>query len=99
SLISAALDAGAEDVKSVDEVFEVYTGPGDVAKVAEALDTSGIKSLSAEVTRIPTTTARVEGKEANQVLKMLDMFEENDDVQNVHANFDIPDEVLETAAS
>jgi YebC/PmpR family DNA-binding regulatory protein len=98
TLISVALDAGAEDVKNADDMFEVYTAPGDVGKVEEALQAAGIKTLSSETTMIPTTTAQVEGKEAQQVLRMLDMLEEHDDVQNVHANFDIPDDVLESVA-
>ena len=97
TLIGVALDAGADDVKAEEESFEIYAGPGSLARVVEALEAAGIPVLNSEVTRIPTTTVRVEGKDAQQVLKMMDQLEEHDDVQRVHANFDIPDEVLESA--
>ncbi len=98
SLIAVALEAGAEDVKAEEETFDVYTGPGELGRVVEALEAAGIKSLGSEITRIPTNTVRVEGKDAQQVLRLLEMLEDHDDVQKVHANFDIPDEVLESAA-
>jgi transcriptional/translational regulatory protein YebC/TACO1 len=98
TLISVALDAGAEDVKTVDEGFEVYTSPGDLGRVAEALEGAGIKTLGSEITMQPNNVVKIEGKEAQQTLRLMDLLEEHDDVQNVHANFDIPDEVLESAA-
>ena len=98
SLIAVALDAGAEDVKDVGDVFEVYTGRNDMAPVVEALEKAGIKPLSSEVTMVPNNMVKLEGKEAQQLMRLLDQLEDHDDVQNVHANFDIPDEVLESAA-
>jgi len=98
SLIAVALDAGADDVRTEEDVFEVYASPGDLGRVVEALESAGIKTLSSEITMTPASTTRVEGKEAQQVLRLMDLLEEHDDVQNVHANFDIPDEVLEIAA-
>lgn len=98
ALIAAALEAGADDVKSEDDVFNVVTEPGNLAAVRAALENASIPVASAEVTRIPATTVRVEGKEAQQVLRLMDLLEELDDVQTVYANFDIPDDVLETAA-
>ncbi len=98
SLIGAALDAGAEDVKTVEDGFEIYTSPGDLGRVVEALGNAGIKTLSDEVIMQPNNTVRVEGKEAQQTLRLMDLLEDHDDVQNVHANFDIPDDVLESAA-
>lgn len=98
TLLSVALESGAEDAKTLDDVFEVVVAPGDMAAVMDALQAAGIKPLSSDVTRVPGTTVRVEGKEAQQVLRLLDQLEEHDDVQNVFANFDIPDEVLESAA-
>jgi YebC/PmpR family DNA-binding regulatory protein len=98
TLISVALDAGAEDVKTVEEGFEVYTAPGDLGSVVEALEGAGIKTLSSEITMQPNNVVKVEGKEAQQTLRLMDLLEEHDDVQNVHANFDMPDEVLESAA-
>ncbi len=98
TLIAVALEAGADDVKLEDDVFNVTTEPGNLGTVQAALQKASIAILSAEVTRIPATTVRVEGKEAQQVLRLMDLLEDLDDVQTVHANFDIPDEVLETAA-
>ncbi|MHB0938942.1 MAG: YebC/PmpR family DNA-binding transcriptional regulator [Armatimonadota bacterium] len=95
TVMMAALDAGAEDVKSEDEeYFEVTTEPGDVYKVREALEAAGLKAEEAEVRMIPQNTVAVAGKEAQQVLKLIDSLEENDDVQNVYSNADIPDEEL-----
>jgi YebC/PmpR family DNA-binding regulatory protein len=99
TLLAAALEAGAEDVKTTDDVYEVYTAPGDLTKVAEALENQGIKTLSTEITLTPTSTVRVEGKEAQQVLRLMELLEDHDDVRAVYANFDIPDEILETVAS
>jgi YebC/PmpR family DNA-binding regulatory protein len=98
SLIAVALDAGAEDIKTQEDTYEVFTAPGNLAKVQEALQQAGIPMLSAEVVMIPNNTVKIDGKEAQQLLKMLDLLEEHDDVQKVHANFDIPEEVLESAA-
>lgn len=98
TLISIALEAGAEDVKTVEDTFEVYTGPGDMAKVVEALSAAGIKRLDSEITMLPNNTVHIEGKEAQQLLRLIEQLEDHDDVQNVHANFDMPDEVLESAA-
>jgi YebC/PmpR family DNA-binding regulatory protein len=98
TLIGVALDAGAEDVKTTADGFEVYTTPGDVAKVVDALATAGISTLSSEIMMIPNNTVKVDGKEAQQTLRLMEQLEDHDDVQNVHANFDMPDEVLESAA-
>ena len=98
TLLSLALESGAEDVKTQDEFYEVYTAPGDVAHVQEMLEAGAIKTLGSEVIMTPLNTVRVEGKEAEQIIHLVERLEEHDDVQNVHANFDIPDEVLEAAA-
>ncbi len=99
SVFAAALDAGAEDVQSDDpENFEVYTEPGNLARVAEALEQAGIKPSSSEITMVPANTVQLNAKEAQQMLRLLDLLEDHDDVQRVFSNFDIPDEVLETAA-
>lgn len=98
SLIAVTLDAGAEDVKDGGDVFEIYTDRNDIAPVLEALEKAGIKPLSSEVTMVPNNVVKVEGKEASQLMKLLDQLEDHDDVAGVHANFDIPDEVLESAA-
>jgi YebC/PmpR family DNA-binding regulatory protein len=95
TVLAAALDAGAEDVKTTDDGYEVYTSPGELGSVADALREAGLNVESSDITRIPTTTVRVEGKEAQQVLRLLELLEEHDDIQQVHANFDIPDEEFE----
>ncbi len=94
-LMALALEAGAEDVKDEADYFEIVTAPGDLEKVKKALDERGIEYSSAQLTRSPQTVVRVEGKHAEQVLRLMDAIEEHDDVQRVYANFDVPDEVME----
>ncbi|MDI6771077.1 MAG: YebC/PmpR family DNA-binding transcriptional regulator [bacterium] len=91
----AALEAGGEDVLTTDEAYEVLTTPEAAFKVKQALEARGVTISSAEIRMQPRNTVRVEGKEAQQVLRLLDALEDLDDVQNVHANFDIPDEILQ----
>ena len=98
-LMSIALEAGAEDFKSDDKNFEITTAPQDFEKVKQAIEAKGIKSSDAEVTMIPSSSVKVIGGDAKQVLGLIDALEEHDDVQQVYANFDIPDEILEQAAS
>jgi YebC/PmpR family DNA-binding regulatory protein len=96
TVMMAALDAGAEDVKSADdEVYEIFTAPADVYTVKEALETAGIAVLEAEARMVPQNTVLVTGKDAQQVMKLLDEMEENDDVQNVYSNVEFSDEALE----
>jgi YebC/PmpR family DNA-binding regulatory protein len=95
TVLMAALEAGADDVRTTEDGFEVYTAPGELAGIAESLRASGLTVASSDMTMVPTTTVRVEGREAQQVLKLMDALEEHDDVQQVHANFDIPDDELE----
>ncbi|MDK2856482.1 MAG: hypothetical protein PWQ41_1479 [Bacillota bacterium] len=89
-----ALEAGAEDVKEDEDTLQIITDPADFAKVQEALTKQGYKFAEAEITRIPQTTVELQGKEAEQMLKLMEALEEHDDVQEVYANFEIPDEVL-----
>ncbi|HHL39565.1 MAG TPA: YebC/PmpR family DNA-binding transcriptional regulator [Deltaproteobacteria bacterium] len=98
-LMEAALEAGADDVVRNDEdgVFEVYTSPSDFHDVKKAFDEMGLEYTMAELSMIPKNTVRVEGKTADQVLRLLDDLEDLDDVQNVYANFDIPPEALDRA--
>ncbi|MFQ3549977.1 MAG: YebC/PmpR family DNA-binding transcriptional regulator [Armatimonadota bacterium] len=98
SVMDACLEAGAEDITTNEGVIEVTTQPSDLNACKEALDAAGIEYTSAEVTMIPQTTVRVEDvKEATQILRLMDALEDNDDVQKAHANFDIPDEILQSA--
>ena len=98
-LMSIVLDAGAEDFKSDDKNYEITTSPQDLEKVKEVLQAKGIKWLDAELTMIPSSSIKVTGGEAKQVLSLVEALEEHDDVQQVYANFDIPDEILEQMAS
>ena len=77
------------------DVFGIYTDPSEFETVKEALEAKGIEFLSAEVTRIPQNTIQLEGKQAEQMLRLMDTIEDCDDVQNVYSNFDIGDEEME----
>jgi YebC/PmpR family DNA-binding regulatory protein len=95
-LLEAALDCGAEDLQSDESQFEVLTDPANFIEVKEALEARGLKPDLAEVQFRPQTTVRIEEeKSAQQVLKLVELLEEHDDVNDVFANFDIPDQLLE----
>lgn len=95
-LMEAALEAGADDIKAdEDGHFTVQTPPTALNEVRETLEQAGFKIESAEVASVPNMTKAVEGKDAEQVLKLLNNLEDHDDVQNVSANFDISDELIE----
>jgi len=98
-LMSIALEAGAEDFKSDDKNYEIFTAPQDFEKVKAAVEAKGIKSQDAEVTMIPSSLVKVTGGDAKQVLALIDALEEHDDVQHVYANFDIPDEIMDEIAN
>ena len=91
AIFEAALEAGAEDVKDEGDAYEVLTDPINFMEVRDALGAKGLTWESAEITMIPQTMVKLEGKQAEQMLKMMDKLEDNDDVQNVYANFDISD--------
>jgi YebC/PmpR family DNA-binding regulatory protein len=95
-LLGLALEAGATDMRRTDSVFEVSTEPTGLESVRKGLEAKGVPIQSAEITYVPQSTIRLEGKDAQQVLRLVEGLEELDDVQHVYANFDIPDEVLET---
>ena len=94
-VLLAALEAGGEDVRAYDEGFEIVTKPENTFKVKQGMIDRGFNVTSAEVRMHPKNTVRVEGKDARQVLRLLEALEDLDDVQAVHANFDIPDEILQ----
>jgi YebC/PmpR family DNA-binding regulatory protein len=94
-----AADAGAEDVRASDESIEVVTPPESLTAVRDALIAEGMTIESAEVTQVPKTSIRLEGTDAKKVLNLIDTLEELDDVSDVYANFDIPDDVLAAVAS
>jgi len=95
TVFDAALEAGAEDVKEEDGIIEVITDPADFEAVRNELAKQGLTYQSAEVTMIPQNLNPVAGKQAESLMKMIDVLEDNDDVQNVHANFDISEEEME----
>lgn len=94
-LMEVALDAGALDVKDNGKEFEVTCGPAGLEDVKKALEGAGFKWNYAEVTMVPQTTVRLSGKDAEQMLKLMEGLEDSDDVQKVYANFDIADEEME----
>ena len=98
-LLSLSLDAGAEDFKHNASSFEITTAPPDFESVKEALDGAKISPTLAEVTFIPQNLVTLEEKAALQMLKLMEILDDQDDVQKVHANFDISDEIMEKVAS
>jgi YebC/PmpR family DNA-binding regulatory protein len=96
TLMELALEAGAEDVVEEENEFQIQTAPDQFDQVRDALEKGGVKILDASVSRIPKTTVEVtEEKPAKALLKLLESLEDHDDVQNVNANFDIDDELME----
>jgi YebC/PmpR family DNA-binding regulatory protein len=95
ALMEVALDAGAEDVRDQESEWEVITDPMTFEAVKKAIDQKGWKYLEARVGKIPQNTVKLEAGKAEQMLKLMEKLEDNDDVQNVYANFDIPDDVME----
>jgi YebC/PmpR family DNA-binding regulatory protein len=97
-LMELILEAGAEDLSDEGDQWRVTTGPTDLQVVRRALDDAGVRVASAELSMIPQAAVPVEGGQARQVLNLIDALDDLEDVQAVHANFDIPDEVLAQAA-
>jgi YebC/PmpR family DNA-binding regulatory protein len=95
----AAIDAGAEDVSEEGELVRVLCEPADLSAVREALEAGGVEIQAADVTMEPKSTVEVKGSEAKSLLGLIEDLEEDDDVNEVHANFDIPDEVLQQLAA
>ena len=98
ALMEAALEAGADDIQEADDALTVVTSQGDFESVKKALESGGFAPTRAEIAMAPSTTVSLEEDDAEKMLKLVDAFEDLDDVQAVHANFDIPDEVLERLA-
>lgn len=93
-----AIDAGAEDVREDGEQLRVVSEPSDLTAVREALEGAGVEVQSAELAMEPKSTVEVKGSEAEDLLRLFDALEEHDDVNEVHANFDVPQEILEKIA-
>jgi YebC/PmpR family DNA-binding regulatory protein len=94
-VMEAALEAGAEDFVNNGETYTITTAPGELERVRPVLEAKSIPIESAQVEMIPSSTVKVEGKDAEQLLKLLSALEDQDDVQRVSANFDIADELIE----
>jgi YebC/PmpR family DNA-binding regulatory protein len=93
-LMEIAIDAGAEDVNDEGDSFEVITETGDFESVKEAIEKAAIETEMAEITMLPQNLLALEGKEAEQTIRLMDALEDCDDVQKVYTNADIPDELL-----
>jgi YebC/PmpR family DNA-binding regulatory protein len=94
-----AIDAGAEDVALDGDVWEIVTGPAELAAVRQALEEAGVEIDSAELVQRPTTRTPVDEDRVRSLMRLIDALEDNDDVQGVHANFDVDAEVLERVAA
>jgi YebC/PmpR family DNA-binding regulatory protein len=97
-VMAAAIDAGADDVVQDGEQFEVLTQPADFTAVRDAIVAAGIEADQADLTMVPKNSVKLEENDARKTMKIIDALEDSDDVQEVFANFDIPEEVLEALA-
>jgi YebC/PmpR family DNA-binding regulatory protein len=95
----AAIDAGAEEVEQDGDLLKVITDPAGLATVREALETAGVEIQSSDLAMEPRNVVEVDESAAPALLRLLDALEEHDDINDVHANFDIPEEVLEKAVA
>jgi YebC/PmpR family DNA-binding regulatory protein len=98
-LMGIVLEAGAEDLKDDGESWEVITDPSSFESVVEAVKKAGIQPVSASVGMVPQNYIKLEGQQASTMIRLLEALEEHDDVQNVHANFDIDQKLLEEVAA
>ena len=94
-----AIEAGAEDIAIDDDVYEVVTDPSEFMAVRAALEDAGIEIGAAEIQQRPKTTVEVDAETATKLMRLIDVLEDNDDVDAVHANFDAPAEVMEQMAA
>jgi YebC/PmpR family DNA-binding regulatory protein len=94
-LFEIAIEAGADDVQTEGDVFEIYTAPESFEAVHEAVKTAGIEPQAAEISMIPQNYIKLEGADAKQMLKLYEAIDDNDDVQKVYANFDIDESEME----
>jgi YebC/PmpR family DNA-binding regulatory protein len=98
-VMEVALESGAQDVTNEGDVFEITAEPADFEAVRAAVEEKGWKIELAEITMIPQTTVKLEGKKAGQMLKMMDILDDNEDLQRVYANFDISEEEMMEASA
>jgi transcriptional/translational regulatory protein YebC/TACO1 len=97
ALMETALDAGAEDIRQDDANFEVITSVENFDAVKAAIDKASIPYVVAEITMLPQTTANLAGKEAEQMVRLMEMLEDSEDVQKVYTNADIPEDLVASA--
>ena len=88
-IMLAAIDAGAQDFNIEDDLYEIVCEPADLQTVRETIENAGVKVASAEVAMAPQTTVSLTGEKAEQMMRLMEMLEDHDDVQNVYANFEI----------
>jgi YebC/PmpR family DNA-binding regulatory protein len=93
-LLELALEGGAEDLRDSESSWDIISDPTAFGRVRDALEAAGVEVFSAEISMVPQTTIPVDGGEARRVLALIEALEDLDDVQNVYANFDIPEEVM-----
>jgi YebC/PmpR family DNA-binding regulatory protein len=98
-LMTAALEAGADDVSIEEGTVEIQTPPTELEQVKEGLEAAGLKVQVAELSMLPKNTVKLEGTNARTMLKLMEALEDQDDVQNVYANFDIPEEIMEEVSA
>ncbi len=100
TLMSVALDAGAEDMKNdpKEDNYEVITRPEDLNSIKESIESAGISVSLAEITMLPKSYVTLDEKNSEQMMRLIEALEDHDDVQNVYANFDIPEEVMAKAS-
>ena len=96
--LMVAIDAGAEDISMDDDVFEILCDPSDLTAVRAALDEAGIEVETSEISQLPQVRVPLDEDAATKVLKLIDALEDQDDVDTVHANFDVDADVLERVA-
>jgi YebC/PmpR family DNA-binding regulatory protein len=94
-LLELAIEAGADDMKTEEDVYEIYTSPENFEAVEEAIKRAGITPRMAEISMIPKTYVRLEGEDAKKMIKLYEVIEDHDDVQKVYANFDIDESELD----
>lgn len=93
-LFALAVEAGAEDFQVEEDTYEIFTEPGDFYSVKKELEDNGVTAEIAEITMVPLEQKSLEGKQAQQLMKLVEALEDHDDVQEVYGNFEIPDEIM-----
>ncbi|MDR3175992.1 MAG: YebC/PmpR family DNA-binding transcriptional regulator [Desulfovibrio sp.] len=96
-LMEIGLENGAEDLVDEDDFWEVHCEAGDLDALRQAFEDAGLEARSAEISMLPQSTVSLDAETGRKLLRMIEALEDNDDVQQVHANFDLPDELLEEA--